>query len=139
MSPIGTVVVHCRSVFVSFSLGCTDDQEQGSTIGMKTSHLARSLLSQTASEIRDDSFLAMHPSDHNTVLADQMGRKYREVYDDHDNDGSKHGLAFLVPVPLMDGYDYPLGMPLQRDEEYGSVSHYSLPNFFPNRRNLGLV
>lgn len=120
---------------------------------MRTNHLTRSFLSRKplpiTREIRGGSLPPMDPSDHNAVLAEDTShterkrwakkkhRKPRERQEDWEvyDDDPMHGLAFLVPVPLIYGSGFPSGP----DGKYGGVSPYLLFTHPPNPRELGWV
>ena len=121
--------------------------KQGDTIGKKLSRLSGSFF-QKKSPInpldRDDCLLATHPSDHNAVYVENVThrapaklaykpRKRRNwrlkklkrgrvshglAYGRND----RHGLAFLVPVPIYYGYGCPSGIPRGPDGRCAAVS-----------------
>ena len=93
---------------------------------------------------RDDSLLATHPSDHNAVHVENVTRRVPEklaykprkrrnwrlkkikrggvsrgpTYGGND----RHGLGFLVPVPIYYGYGHPSGIPRGSDGGCSAVS-----------------
>ena len=121
--------------------------KQGDTIGKKLSRLSESFF-QKKSPInplnRDDCLLATHPSDHNAVYVENVTRRAPEklaykprkrrnwrlkklkrgwVSRGPTNGGNdRHGLAFLVPVPVYYGYGYPSRIPRGSDGGCAAVS-----------------